>query len=195
MLVFSDRPVIGSGLVELVPREWHPTASWHVDLDSFGGALGDRSAFAIVDAGALAADVAIELAVAAAVPYLLLLDRRDARIAPATLLAASAILLTDELDGQILELAITAVLRGLRLFPEGILPTVAAPRADGRQSADRMDVALALVARGYRDADIAAELNLSESAARKLVQRAVTRLGARTRCQAIVKAIDRGDLE
>jgi DNA-binding NarL/FixJ family response regulator len=45
-----------------------------------------------------------------------------------------------------------------------------------------------------RDAEIARELNLSESAVRKLVQRTVRALGARTRCQAVALAARAGEL-
>jgi two-component system response regulator DesR len=129
------------------------------------------------------------------VPFLLLLDRADARVAPAMLRVAHAVLLTEDLDRQTMHLAIGAAMRGLRLFPETVDPLAAAPSDGVQRSPDRMDVALALVASGCRDAEIASRLNVSESAARKLVQRAVARVGARTRCQAIVTAIDRGDVQ
>lgn len=194
LLVFCDRPVIGGGLVGLLPDDWRGCAARHADLESFARALDETTGLAVIDAGSLGAQACAELTVAAAVPFLLLLDRADARVAPAMLRAASAVLLTEELDRQTMRLAVSAALHRLRLFPESVNPMAAAPPPGDHPLADRMDVALALVAGGCRDAEIAARLNLSESAARKLVQRAVARLGARTRCQAIVRAIDRGDV-
>ncbi len=193
LLVYTDRAVIGSGLMALMPGEWSARAARLSSLDAFARGLDDAPRLAVIDAGALGAVPCAELALGAAVPYILLLDRLRPGPPPATVLAANAVLLTEQLDGPMLALAIGAVMRGLRVFPDGVLPPP--PEDVPRPVADRIDAALALVAAGCRDAEIAVELNLSESAARKLVQRAVARLGARTRCQAIVMAFDRGDLE
>ncbi len=195
LLVFCDRPVIGSGLIGLLPDEWRGSAARHADLRSFVGALSESTGLALIDANALGAQTCAELTAAAGVPFLLLLDRADARVAPAMLRAANAILLTEDLDRQTMHLAVGAALRRLRLFPEAVDLTAAASSTGPPPSPDRMDMALALVAGGCRDAEIASKLNLSESAARKLVQRAVARVGARTRCEAIVRAIDRGDVQ
>jgi len=194
LLVFCDRPIICSGLVGLLPDEWRGSAAPHAELRSFAGALSESTELALIDANARGAPTCADLTVAARVPFLLLLDHADARVAPAMLRAANAVLLTEDLDRQTMHLAVGAALRGLRLFPETVDPMAAASTGPQR-SPDRMDVALALVAGGCRDAEIASRLNVSESAARKLVQRAVARVGARTRCQAIVTAMDRGDVQ
>lgn len=195
ILVFSDRPVIGGGLVGLLPEHWREDAARHAEPGSFADALGDAASLAVIDNGAAGAVVCADLAVAGAVPYLLLLDRRDSRVRPVMLRAAGAVLLTAELSAETLALTISAAAHGLHVFPKGLVPLPAGATGAPRPSADRMDTALMLLASGCRDAEIAATLNLSEGAARKLVQRAVGRLRARTRCQAVAVALDRGELQ
>jgi DNA-binding NarL/FixJ family response regulator len=195
LLVFCDRPIICSGVVGLLPDDWRATAARHSELSSFVGALSESTRLALIDANALGAQTCAELTAAAGVPFLVLLDRADARMAPEMLRAANAVLLAEDLDRETMQLAVGAALRGLRLFPEGVDFVGAAASTGPQPPRDRMDVALALVAGGCRDAEIASKLNLSESAARKLVQRAVARLGARTRCEAIVRAMDRGHVQ
>jgi DNA-binding NarL/FixJ family response regulator len=195
LLVFCDRPIICSGVIGLLPDEWRRSAARHAELHSFVAALSESTGLALIDANALGAQTCAELTAAAAVPFLVLLDRPDARVAPEMLRAANAILLTEGLDRETMRLAIGAALRRLRLFPETLDLMSAVSSSGPPPPPDRMDVALALVAGGCRDAEIASKLNLSESAARKLVQRAVARLGARTRCEAIVRAMDRGDVQ
>ena len=195
LLVFCDRPIICSGIVGLLPDEWRSSAARHAELHSFVGALSESTELALIDANALGAPTCAELTVAAGVPFLVLLDRPDARVAPEMLRAANAVLLTEDLDRETMQLAVRAALRRLRLFPEGIDLVGTASSTGPRPPRDRMDMALALVAGGCRDAEIASKLNLSESAARKLVQRAVARLGVRTRCEAVVKAMDRGHVQ
>ena len=195
LLVFCDRPIICSGVVGLLPDEWRGSAARHAELHSFVGALSESTGLALIDASALGAHTCAELTAAAAVPIIVLLDRADARVAPEMLRVANAVLLTEDLDRETMHLAIGAAVRRLRLFPETVdlMAAASSTRPDARP--DRMDVALALVAGGCRDAEIASKLNLSESAARKLVQRAVARVGARTRCEAIVRAMDRGHVQ
>jgi DNA-binding NarL/FixJ family response regulator len=194
LLVFCDRPIICSGVVGLLPDEWRGCAARHAELHSFVGALSESTELALIDANALGAQTCAELTAAAGVPFLVLLDHADARVAPEMLRVANAVLLTEDLDRETMQLAVGAALRRLRLFPATV-DLMAAASSVAPQPPDRMDVALALVAGGCRDAEIASKLNLSESAARKLVQRAVARLGARTRCEAIVRAIDRGHVQ
>jgi DNA-binding NarL/FixJ family response regulator len=195
LLVFCDRPIICSGVVGLLPDEWRGSAARHSELPSFVGALSQSTGLALIDANALGAQTCAELTAAAGVPFLVLLDRADARMAPEMLRAANAVLLTEDLDRETMQLAVGAALRRLRLFPQVLDFVAAAPSTGPQPPRDRMDVALALVANGCRDAEIASKLNLSESAARKLVQRAVARLGARTRCEAIVTAMDQGHVQ
>ncbi len=193
MLVFSDRPLIVGGVLGLLPEPWRSGATRHCDADDFTAALSDFPELAVIDGGATGAEACVKLAVAAALPYLLLLDRRDSDVAAAALPGASAALLTQEVDRQMLSLAILAIGGGLRLFPDGLVPLVQ-PAREQRPPPDRLDIALGLVASGCRDAEIAATLDVSEGAARKLVQRAVARLGARTRCEAVARALHQGDL-
>ena len=195
LLVFCDRPIICSGLVGLLPDEWRATVVRHSEPGWFVDALSESTGLALIDVNARGAQTCAELAAAAEVPLLVLLDRADARVAPVMLRVANAVLLTEDLDRQTMHLAIGAALRGLRLFPETVNPMASGPSTRPQRSPDRMDAALALLASGCRDAEIARRLDISESAARKLVQRAVARVGARTRCQAIVTAMGRGDVQ
>ena len=195
LLVFCDRPIICSGVVGLLPDEWRGSAARHAELHSFVGALSESTELALIDANAGGAQTCAELTAAAAVPLIVLLDHADARVAPEMLRVANAVLLTEDLDRETMRLAVGAALKGLRLFPETIDLMAAASSTRPDPPPDRMDMALALLAAGCRDAEIASKLNLSESAARKLVQRAVARLGARTRCEAIVRAMDRGHVQ
>jgi DNA-binding NarL/FixJ family response regulator len=113
---------------------------------------------------------------------------------------ADAILLRDEVEARTLRMALAAGSLGLRVTPHNLAlgapgraaaPDTVAPPSELSEPAQR---ALALLAEGKRDAEIAVELNLSESATRKLIQRAVRRTGARTRCQAVAVAVRGGDL-
>lgn len=194
MLVFSDRPVIAGGVLALLPAPWRRGATDHFDPDDFTVALADSPELALIDCAAAGAEACVKLAVAAGLPYLLLVEHRESDVVAAALPGASAALLTQVVDRQTLGLAIDAIGRGLRLFPDGLVP-LAQPARGQRPPPDRMDIALGLVASGCRDAEIAVTLDLSESAARKLVQRAVARLGARTRCEAIARAFARGELQ
>ena len=195
LLVFCDRPIICSGVVGLLPDEWRGSAARHAEVHSFVGALSESTGIALIDANADGAQTCAELTAAAAVPFIVLLDHADARVAPEMLRLAHAVLLTEDLDRETMRLAVGAALRKLRLFPETVDLMAATSSTRPDPPRDRMDMALALVAAGCRDAEIASKLNLSESAARKLVQRAVARLGARTRCEAIVRAMDRGHVQ
>jgi DNA-binding NarL/FixJ family response regulator len=77
----------------------------------------------------------------------------------------------------------------MRLLPRTLPPSPSAPAEEGASPlGEQARRALALLADGYRYADMARELNLSESGVRKLVQRTVHDLGARTRCQAVAIA-------
>jgi DNA-binding NarL/FixJ family response regulator len=84
----------------------------------------------------------------------------------------------------------------MRLTPRS-MPTApgAIEGAPGVALPDSARRVLELLSDGMRDAEIALELNLSESAVRKLVQRTVRAVGARTRCQAVAIAARTGQLD
>jgi DNA-binding NarL/FixJ family response regulator len=54
---------------------------------------------------------------------------------------------------------------------------------------------LALLAGGSTNADIAARLFLSTETVKSHVRNAMLKLGARTRTQAVVRALERGDIQ
>jgi DNA-binding NarL/FixJ family response regulator len=130
-----------------------------------------------------------------AVLILLIVSARDG-VQPALLERCDAILLRDEVGPETLRMALTAATLGMRLLPRALRPGAAdGDGPPGRQAlGEPAQRALELLAGGLRDAEIARELNLSESAARKLIQRAVQRLGARTRSQAVAIAARAGAL-
>ena len=103
----------------------------------------------------------------------------------------------DEADPLTLRVALAAGRVGMRLVPRSFPATVTAVAAAERGGSALTDSgrrALVLLAQGKRDAEIALELSLSESAVRKLVQRTVRSVGGRTRCQAVAITARTGQL-
>jgi DNA-binding NarL/FixJ family response regulator len=109
-------------------------------------------------------------------------------------------LLRDEVDSRSLRMALAAGSLGLKVTAQRLM--IGAPAGVGgadvgaapSELSEPAQRALALLAEGKRDAEIAVELSLSESATRKLIQRTVRRTGARTRCQAVAIAVRGGEL-
>lgn len=199
LLLYVQRPVVERGVLGLLRKGTVARVQVCADARSALQALEQRAFAAIVDAAAGEADTVIAKARSASVPVALLVDsprdrrqRRLARLADAVLRLADA-------DADGLALALGAAGRGLTLRPgRAHLDALTEPDFDhageeGERS--RALEALSLVAGGLRDAEIAERLHLSESAARKLVQRAVHQLGGRTRCHAVARAVDRGYLD
>jgi DNA-binding NarL/FixJ family response regulator len=181
VLVRSDSHVFRDGVAGLLPEPWRRrTRAVTVATD-----LDERHAAAaiVVDGDAEAAATALTQARASGIPSILIVGSR--RHAPEVLEAADAVLLRDELESLSLRLALAAGRAGVRVLPR-TLPVQLAPPADpAAELGDAARQVLALLAAGMRDAEIARELSISESAVRKLVQRTVRALGARTRSQAV----------
>jgi DNA-binding NarL/FixJ family response regulator len=194
-VVISDREVIAHGLVGLLPQPWRAPATILSDAAALEELAVPMRAV-IVDAEMVDAPQIAALAVSRGAVLIVLLGSAADDLDPVLLGHADAILVHDEVDPRTLQLAVTAAALGMRLLPRGLSSTnpggadVRRPGALG-EPAQR---ALELLAGGLRDAEIARELNLSESAARKVIQRAVRHLGARTRSQAVAIAVRAGEL-
>jgi DNA-binding NarL/FixJ family response regulator len=180
--------------VQLLPEAWQDHATVVPGID----ALEDAPASAvIVD---LATPHAIAVAVAArarGATVILLVAGAEQPLEPEPLELADAVLLRDEVEARTLRLALAAGPLGMRLLPRA-LPlggrVADTGPAAGEPLGERAVRALTLLADGLRDAEIAHDLSMSESAVRKLIQRAVRSSGARTRCQAVAAAILSGEV-
>ena len=197
VLAYSATPLTAEGIVELLPPAWRS----RVAVAGERSALDDDASFdaAIIDLDTEGALDAVAAARAGGASAILLLASVSAPLDAEACEAADAILLRDEVEARTLRMALAAGSLGLRVTPRA-LPFGGPPRpaqADAAPSfalGEPAQRALELLADGMRDAEIALELNLSESATRKLIQRAVRRTGARTRCQAVAAAVRGGDL-
>lgn len=194
LAVFSSRALIGAGLRELAPEGWWVAARVLTDMPRLAEALDGGLDAVIVDGTSDAAQAAAELADRRRCAVVAIVDDPSER--GELLELASAALLRDRVDRSTLALALTAIGDGLRVIAEELplRATAVLVEAERVDPDARVTQALSMLASGARDADIAAHLHLSESAARKLVQRAVHQLGARTRCEAVVKAVVQGQL-
>lgn len=195
VVVFSNREVIAHGVVGLLPDDWRARSEIAVDMAALERAAGAALTASIVDAGHVEAQQAARLTRSRGGSVIVLLGSLEESLSPGLYEDADAIVVRDEVDALTLRVALAAGRLGMRLLPRQ-LPSSAAP--SGRVEPARLDEpaqrALALLADGLRDAEIARELHLSESAVRKLIQRTVRRAGARTRCQAVAGAVRDGDL-
>jgi DNA-binding NarL/FixJ family response regulator len=186
--LLSPSEVLQHGLLALLPPDWRQHAELVSNLAAFERALSASCRAAIIDAEALEAAEAVRAARAHGAAAVLVvgcsLCESPHEPDPWMLTLPDAIVARDELDRLSLRIALAVGALGMRLLPRslplGQPPPAAAPPLDepGRQ-------VLGLLAAGRRDAEIAAELHISESAVRKLVQRTVRRIGARTRCEAV----------
>lgn len=195
VLVFSGSELIGSGVVGLLPREWREQIAVVSELSELRRRLEGQRAAVIVDAGDAQAQAAIRLASIHGGSTILLTGPEEGQFELDVLELADAIVNRDQAEPLTLRTALAAGRLGMRLVPRSLpVPAGAAPGFAGSLS-EPARRALALLAEGMRDAEIARELNLSESAVRKLVQRTVRAVGARTRCQAVAVAARSGQLE
>jgi DNA-binding NarL/FixJ family response regulator len=195
VLVFSGSELIGSGVVGLLPREWRERITVVSELSELRRRLDGQRVAVIVDAGDPDAEVAIRLASVQGGSTILLTGADERELEPEVLELADAIVDRDDAEPLTLRTALAAGRLGMRLVPRSVAMNAAgAPVFPGSLS-EPARRALAMLADGMRDAEIARELNLSESAVRKLVQRTVRALGARTRCQAVAFAARAGQLE
>lgn len=196
VVVFSNREVIAQGLVGLLAEEWRDRAAIASDLGALErAALGSVTA-TIVDGAHAEAEQAAVLARTRGSSVVVLLGSIGDSLSPALRDAADAIVIRDEVEPLTLRLALAAGSLGMRLLPRALPPADSRSSDDVEQSrlGEPAQRALELLADGLRDAEIALELNLSESAVRKLIQRTVRRVGARTRCQAVATAVRGGDV-
>jgi DNA-binding NarL/FixJ family response regulator len=185
--------VIAQGLIGLLPDDWRARSEVAADMAAL-----ERTAFAsltatILDAGHVEVQEAARFTRSRGGSVIVLLESLDDGLSPALHEDADAILVSDDVEALTLRVALAAGRLGMRLLPRRLPPSPGESLEQTRldEPAKR---ALALLADGLRDAEIARELNLSESAVRKLIQRTVRRAGARTRCQAIAAAVRDGEL-
>jgi DNA-binding NarL/FixJ family response regulator len=184
ILVYSAAHIIRDGVVGLLPEGWRSRTEAVADVRDLAGRIVPGVASVIVDGDAPQAAEALVAAVAQGCSTVLILG--GAAAAPETLALPDAILLRDELEPAGMRLALAAGRAGMRLVPRTLSVSLPAPAAPaGSELTDAARRVLELLAEGMRDAEIARELHISESAVRKLVQRTVQALGARTRYQAV----------
>ncbi|HEX4107798.1 MAG TPA: hypothetical protein VHX88_06660 [Solirubrobacteraceae bacterium] len=197
VVIHSPRAVIAQGLVGLLPLGWRERAAIVPSAELLPGALGDSVVAVIIDGDAPDSLISARMARAHGACVVVLLRSETDAVDPLLLEQADALVARERLEPLMLRLALAAGRVGMRLVPRS-LPAAAAPAAGDRapllRPGEPAHQALVLLAAGLRDAEIAHELSLSESAVRKLIQRTVRRAGARTRCEAIAAAIRAGEL-
>lgn len=191
--VYSTRPVIAAGIAEMLEHDpWRARTTICGALEDLTAALRGGMHAVVIDGRSRGADVAAQAGEAFLATVIVLVDRPDAVVCAEAADAADAVLVRDEVDEALLSMALTAGLRGLQIRPRPM--TSSAPVDVVPPLARRELQALKLLADGCRDAEIASVLAISESAARKIVQRVVQRLGARTRCEAVTAALRAGHI-
>jgi DNA-binding NarL/FixJ family response regulator len=190
VVVFSDREVVALGLSRMARSETGETPAACSSIASLRPAL-ERASIVIVDLAAEQAGEAVALVADSRASLVLVMRDASSRVPAQQLEAADAVLGADELDDHALGFALTAAGSGMRLVPRQL--AAPAPVAHhGRPPSPRALGVLAALAEGKRDCEIAYELDITEAAARKMAQRAVHAIGARTRCQAVALAIAAG---
>ncbi len=196
VVVFSASELIGAGLAGLLPREWRERIDLISDVDGLAALLAAGRADVIVDADAPRATVALRLARSHGGSAVLLLGSGSGTPGREPIEEADAVLHRDQADPVALRIALAVGRIGMRLVPRE--ETSPGPAGVGATASSTLPEAsrrvLALLAQGMRDAEMARELSLSESAVRKLVQRTLRSVGARTRCQAVAIAARAGQL-
>jgi DNA-binding CsgD family transcriptional regulator len=194
LVVFSGSELIADGILGLLPRDWRERIAIVSELAELAHRLDGQRAAVIVDGGGEDASAAIRLTAVHGGATILLLGPEPQELEPDVLELADAIVERDDADPLMLRTALAAGRLGMRLVPRALpVPAGGVPVVGPSVSATARR-ALELLAEGMRDAEIARELNLSESAVRKLVQRTVRAVGARTRCQAVALMARSGEL-
>jgi DNA-binding NarL/FixJ family response regulator len=197
VVVFCDREVIAHGLVGLLPDEWRDRGEIAADIPALERAVLRPVTAAVVDAGHADAPQAARITRSRGGSVVVLIASVQQNLSHTLYEDADAIVVRDEVEPLTLRVALAAGRLGMRLLPRALPPTPSRSSPDVEQAAllgEPAQRALELLADGLRDAEIALELNLSESAVRKLIQRTVRRVGARTRCQAVAAAVRGGEL-
>jgi DNA-binding NarL/FixJ family response regulator len=201
VLAYTDRPLIAEGLIEMLPAALREQTIAVAEIDSVTVALALHVHAAVIDLGTRGAAEAVQLVREAGASATLLAPGDGATIDQALAEQADAILLRDEVEARTLRMALVAASLGVRVVARDlrVYSAVAsgqgAPQSSSLAFGEPAQRALTLLAEGMRDAEIARELHLSESATRKLIQRAVRRIGARTRAQAVAAAVRGGELK
>jgi DNA-binding NarL/FixJ family response regulator len=196
VVVLSESPLVADGLVGLLPRQWRDRVSVVTDARALESRLDGHASTAIIDTDATDAADAIVLSRERAAAVIALVGSDRYRLAPEVLDQADAIVDLYEAEPLTLRVAIAAGHLGMRLVPRSDPRTKPPVRDLGDTTlSEPARRVLSLLAAGMRDAEIARQLNLSESSVRKLVQRTVRAVGARTRCQAIAIVARSGTLE
>jgi hypothetical protein len=192
IVVYSSSELIAGGLAGLLSDEWGDRIAVASELDALADPRPWPLAGAIIDADARGAREAIRWAKAQGGAAVLLLGPSSSRLDQTVLDEADAVLHRDAASPLLIRVALVVGRLGMRVVPRDESPPTVVD-AGGVPLTDPAWRALALLAAGMRDAEIARELYLSESAVRKLVQRTMRSLGARTRCQAVaIAARERG---
>ncbi len=188
--------------MRLLPEPWRPGAL--VVSDATGpmqietAPSDDAPEAVVVDLSAPgAAEMAGRIGECEAILIVLIASARE-RIDATVAEHADAILVRDEVTPESLRLAFEAAALGMRLLPGALSSSSTGGVAGSGTTVESLGQpaqrAIELLADGMRDAEIARELHMSESAARKVIQRAVHRLGARTRSQAVAIGVRQGAL-
>jgi DNA-binding NarL/FixJ family response regulator len=196
VVVFCDRDVIAHGLVGLLPDEWRDRGEIAADIPALERALLRSVTATVVDAGHADAAQAARLTRSRGGSVVVLIASIQQKLSNPLYEDADAIVVRDEVEPLMLRVALATGRLGMRLVPRGLSPSASRSPHDVAQTSlgEPAQRALELLADGLRDAEIALELNLSESAVRKLIQRTVRQSGSRTRCQAVAAAVRDGEL-
>jgi DNA-binding NarL/FixJ family response regulator len=185
VVVYSRSELIGDGLIGLLPREWRQRTAIVPDVETLERLVESARTSVIIDADTPAAAEALRITRARGGSAIMLLGDNPAEFERESLEQADAILNRDETEALTLRIALAAGRLGMRLVPRSLSAADPASDAAIANLSETARRALMLLGEGMRDAEIAGQLHLSESAVRKLIQRTVRGVGARTRCQAI----------
>ena len=194
--VLCTSEVVRQGIVGLLPEEWQDHAAIVPDARSLEQLIGGSCVGVIIDVDAVDAAEGASVMSSQGGTVVVLVGSATEALAPWVLDRADAILVRDRVDQLLLRMALVAGRVGMRLLPRACGPFPSGPDdGAGPPLDEQARRVLTLLADGQRDAEMARELSLSESAVRKLVQRTVHGIGARTRCQAVAIATRNGQLQ
>ena len=195
MLVAED-PLARSGLAHALASEGTVVvASEAADDAELERALATSRARVIVRDLGVGSPVGRERLRSAGVPLVALVPD-EARASEALAAGARGVLLRTT-DGARLAIAVTAVARGLVVLDDRLAPTLLErPRAIPAAGEDRLTPreleVVDLLARGLANKEIAHRLKISEHTAKFHVNSILTKLGAESRTQAVVRAVQLG---
>lgn len=194
VLVVDARPLTRVGLTWLARAAWGEdvrAAATPAEAEAASGSgaravllgLGDEP-----DPAAVVADARARLGG----PLIAAMLAADApRLCPAIAAGIDGAVILDALGaGEMVELA-ADIATGRRAFPEA-LSRWAAPARGSLPITDRCVEVLRHLANGLHDEEVARELGISAGSVRKHVRAAEERLGARTRSEAVARALRAG---